>query len=48
MDGGRGGRGGVVVSAEIRQYDDDAVALMRNFYGTLRVRESHLPPQSGH
>ncbi len=36
----------VVVSTEIRQYDDDAVALMRNFYGTLRVRESHLPPQS--
>ncbi len=36
----------VVVSAEMRQYDDDAVALMRNFYGTLRVRESHLPPQS--
>jgi hypothetical protein len=36
----------VVVSAQSRQYDDDAVALMRNFYGTLRVRESHLPPQS--
>jgi SAM-dependent methyltransferase len=36
----------VVLSAEMRQYDDDAVALMRNFYGTLRVRESHLPPQS--
>jgi hypothetical protein len=36
----------VVLSFEIRQYDDDAVALMRNFYGTLRVRESHLPPQS--
>ena len=36
----------VVVSAQVRQYDDDAVALMRSFYGTLRVRESHLPPQS--
>jgi SAM-dependent methyltransferase len=36
----------VVVNAQSRQYDDDAVALMRNFYGTLRVRESHLPPQS--
>jgi hypothetical protein len=36
----------VVLSAQVRQYDDDAVALMRNFYGTLRVRESHLPPQS--
>ncbi len=36
----------VVVSTQIRQYDDDAVALMRNFYGTLRVRETHLPPQS--
>ena len=36
----------VVLSAQVRQYEDDAVALMRNFYGTLRVRESHLPPQS--
>src|ERR1700722_3360826 len=36
----------VVLSTQVRQYDDDAVALMRNFYGTLRVRESHLPPQS--
>jgi SAM-dependent methyltransferase len=36
----------VVVSSQVRQYDDDAVALMRNFYGTLRVRESHVPPQS--
>jgi SAM-dependent methyltransferase len=36
----------VVTSTQIHQYDDDAVALMRNFYGTLRVRESHLPPQS--
>jgi SAM-dependent methyltransferase len=36
----------VVVSNQVQQYDDDAVALMRNFYGTLRVRESHLPPQS--
>ncbi len=36
----------VVVSAQVRQYDDDAVALMRSFYGTLRVRESHVPPQS--
>jgi hypothetical protein len=36
----------VVLSAQIRQYDDDAVALMRSFYGTLRVRESHVPPQS--
>jgi SAM-dependent methyltransferase len=36
----------VVLSNQVRQYDDDAVALMRNFYGTLRVRESHLPPQS--
>src|ERR1700733_3899326 len=35
-----------VLSAQVRQYEDDAVALMRNFYGTLRVRESHLPPQS--
>jgi hypothetical protein len=36
----------VVLSAQVRQYDDDAVSLMRNFYGTLRVRETHLPPQS--
>jgi hypothetical protein len=36
----------VVLSVQIKQYDDDAVALMRNFYGTLRVRETHLPPQS--
>jgi len=36
----------VVLSTQIRQYDDDAVALMRNFYGTLRVRETHLPPQA--
>jgi hypothetical protein len=36
----------VVLSTQVRQYDDDAVALMRSFYGTLRVRESHLPPQS--
>jgi hypothetical protein len=36
----------VVLSTQVRQYDDDAVALMRNFYGTLRVRESHIPPQS--
>ena len=36
----------VVVGAQVRQYDDDAVALMRSFYGTLRVRESHVPPQS--
>jgi hypothetical protein len=36
----------VVLSNQVRQYDDDAVAVMRNFYGTLRVRESHLPPQS--
>jgi MFS family permease len=36
----------VVMSTQVRQYDDDAVALMRNFYGTLRVRETHLPPQS--
>ncbi len=36
----------VVLSAQVRQYDDDTVALMRNFYGTLRVKESHLPPQS--
>ena len=36
----------VVLSAQVRQYDQDAVALMRNFYGTLRVRESHLPPQA--
>jgi hypothetical protein len=36
----------VVLSTQVRQYGDDAVALMRNFYGTLRVRESHLPPQS--
>jgi hypothetical protein len=36
----------VVLSTQVRQYDDDAVALMRNFYGTLRVRESHVPPQS--
>jgi hypothetical protein len=36
----------VVLSTQVKQYDDDAVALMRNFYGTLRVRESHLPPQS--
>jgi SAM-dependent methyltransferase len=36
----------VILSTQVHQYDDDAVALMRNFYGTLRVRESHLPPQS--
>jgi hypothetical protein len=36
----------VVLSAQVRQYDDDAVTLLRSFYGTLRVRESHLPPQS--
>jgi hypothetical protein len=36
----------VVLSAQVRQYDDDTVALMRSFYGTLRVKESHLPPQS--
>jgi SAM-dependent methyltransferase len=36
----------VVLSTQVKQYDDDAVALMRNFYGTLRVRETHLPPQS--
>jgi hypothetical protein len=36
----------VVVSNQVRQYDDDAVALVRNFYGTLRVRESNLPPQA--
>src|ERR1700677_1795540 len=36
----------VVLSYQVRQYDDDAVALVRNFYGTLRVRETHLPPQS--
>jgi hypothetical protein len=36
----------VVLNIQVRQYDDDAVALVRNFYGTLRVRESHLPPQS--
>ena len=36
----------VVLSVQVRQYDDEAVALMRNFYGTLRVRETHLPPQS--
>jgi SAM-dependent methyltransferase len=36
----------VVLSTQVRQYDDDAVSLMRNFYGTLRVRETHLPPQS--
>jgi hypothetical protein len=36
----------VVLSAQMRQYDDDTVALMRSFYGTLRVKESHLPPQS--
>ena len=36
----------VVLGKQIGQYDDDAVALMRNFYGTLRVRETHLPPQA--
>ncbi len=36
----------VVLSNQVRQYDDDAVALMRNFYGTLRVRETHLPAQA--
>jgi spermidine synthase len=36
----------VVLSAQVRQYDDDAVALVRSFYGTLRVKESNLPPQS--
>lgn len=36
----------VVLSTQVRQYDDEAVALMRNFYGTLRVRETHVPPQS--
>ena len=36
----------VVLGKQVRQYDEDAVALMRNFYGTLRVRETHIPPQS--
>jgi hypothetical protein len=36
----------VVVHAQVRGYNDDAVFLARNFYGTLRVRESHLPPQA--
>jgi hypothetical protein len=36
----------VVLRIQVRQYDDDAVALVRNFYGTLRVRETHVPPQS--
>jgi hypothetical protein len=36
----------VVLGVQVRQYDDEAVALVRNFYGTLRVRETHLPPQS--
>jgi hypothetical protein len=36
----------VVLNVQVRQYDDDAVALVRNFYGTLRVRETHVPPQS--
>jgi MFS family permease len=36
----------VILSTQVRQYDDDAVVVVRNFYGTLRVRESHLPPQS--
>ncbi len=36
----------VVVHAQVRGYNDDAVALVRNFYGTLRVRESFLPPQA--
>ncbi len=36
----------VVLSTQVRQYDQDAVALMRNFYGTLRVRETHMPAQS--
>ena len=35
-----------VVHAQVRGYNDEAVALVRNFYGTLRVRESHVPPQS--
>src|ERR1700678_99952 len=42
-----GAAGSIVgLRTQVKQYDDDAVALMRNFYGTLRVRESHLPPQS--
>ncbi|HEV2272885.1 MAG TPA: fused MFS/spermidine synthase [Acidobacteriaceae bacterium] len=36
----------VVVHAQVQQYNEDAVALVRNFYGTLRVRESNLPPQA--
>jgi SAM-dependent methyltransferase len=35
-----------VVHAQIRGYSDDTVALARSFYGTLRVRQSFLPPQS--
>ncbi|HEY4049996.1 MAG TPA: fused MFS/spermidine synthase [Acidobacteriaceae bacterium] len=35
-----------VVHAQLRQYHDDTVAAVRNFYGTLRVKESNLPPQS--
>ena len=36
----------MVVHSQVRGYNDDAVALMRNFYGTLRVRESLVPPQA--
>jgi spermidine synthase len=35
-----------VVRAQHRQYHDDTVAAVRNFYGTLRVKESNLPPQA--
>ena len=36
----------VVLGKQVGQYDDDAVALMRNFYGTLRCARTHLPPQA--
>ena len=36
----------VVLNRQINQYDDNAVALMRNFYGTLRVVETNVPAQA--
>lgn len=35
-----------VLRAQVRLYNDDAVAMARSFYGTLRVRESALPAQA--
>lgn len=32
---------------QVVAYNEDTVSLIRNFYGSLRVKESYLPPQSG-